>query len=183
MPALRPYLYAAALAGLALCSGHALAEPAKAPPVKPVDAAKFYTGRWIEIGRRPMKLTDGCVAGATNYLPQGGVKVKVVDTCTDKTPPGKLKSIGGPGTIKDPGTNAKLHVSYRLFGFFPVGRDYWVRDHDDAYTWFISSNPAFTDLWIYTREARPDPALVDSLVKKAAAMGYDVSKLEFPAQP
>jgi apolipoprotein D and lipocalin family protein len=171
-------------AAYALGAGNALATPARAPtPLQPVDASRLFTGRWIEIGRRPMKLTDGCVAGATNYLPKGGAKIDVLDTCTDKTPQGKLKSIGGPGVITDPGTNTRLHVKYKLFGFIPVGRDYWILDHDDSYTWFISANPAFTDLWIYTRATRPDPALIATLVGKAKAMGYDVAKLEFPAQP
>ncbi len=151
--------------------------------MKAVDASRLFIGRWIEIGRRPMKLTDGCVAGATNYLPQGGAKIAVNDTCNKTTPAGKLKSIGGPGTITDPGTNTRLHVKYKLFGFIPVGRDYWILDHDASYTWFISANPAFTNLWIYTRATRPDPVLVAALVGKAKAMGYDVSKLEFPAQP
>jgi apolipoprotein D and lipocalin family protein len=180
----RLLLLSAVLAAYALGPGNALAAPTQAPtPLRPVDAAQLFVGKWIEIGRRPMKLTDGCVAGTTNYLPKGGAKIDVLDTCNDKTPQGKLKSIGGPGVITDPGTNTKLHVKYKLLGFLPVGRDYWILDHDDAYTWFISANPAFTDLWIYTRTTHPDPALIATLVGKAKAMGYDVTKLEFPAQP
>ena len=161
-----------------------LAAGTKAPaPTKAVDKAKLFTGKWIEIGRRPIKLTDGCVAGATNYLPQGGDKIDVTDTCNEGTPSGKLKTISGAGKILDPGTNTKLHVNYRFLGFVPVGRDYWILDHDEAYNWFIASNPDFTDLWIYTRATRPDPTLIKALVEKARALGYDVSKLEFPAQP
>jgi apolipoprotein D and lipocalin family protein len=155
----------------------------KAPPVKAVDAARFYTGEWIEIGRRPMKITDGCVAGATRYTAKSATVVDVLDTCHDKTPTGKLKSLGGPAEITDPGTNAKLHVSYRILGLPVAHRDYWVLDHDDAYTWFISSDPAFENLWIYTRDPHVDPTLLKSLVARAKDLGYDVSKLEFPAQP
>jgi apolipoprotein D and lipocalin family protein len=174
----------AALASALLFVSAVQGATTKAPePARPVDASKLFTGQWIEIGRRPMKLTDGCVAGGTRYTPVDRTHVDVLDTCHEKTPAGKLKSIVGPGTITDPGTNAKLHVDYKLLGFLPVGRDYWILDHDDGYSWFISSNPNFTDLWIYTRTTRPDPALVKSLTDKARAMGYDVSKLEFPAQP
>ena len=128
----------------------------KAPaPTKPVDASRLFTGQWVEIGRRPMKLTDGCVAGGTRYRPISAARIDVLDICHEHSPNGKLKSIGGPGRIMDPGTNTKLHVTYRFLGFLPVGRDYWVLDHDEAYTWFISANPAFTDLWIYTRSPRP----------------------------
>ncbi len=175
---------AAAVAALAV-SGISHAATAKAPePARAVDLKRFYSGVWIEIGRRPMKLTDGCVAGATEYKIVGATRVNVRDTCHAGTPAGKLKAIGGPGEIKDPGANAKLHVTYRVFGFIPVASwEYWVLDHDDAYTWFISADPTFKNLWIYTRDPHVDPALLKSLIAKAQALGYDTAKLEFPAQP
>jgi apolipoprotein D and lipocalin family protein len=171
-------------AAVLACGSAGAAAPASAPaPSKSVDLKRFYSGRWIEIGRHPMSITDGCVAGATDYKIVSDTRIAVDDTCHSGTPAGKLKSIGGPGTILDPGTNAKLHVSYRFMGLFPVARDYWVLDHDDDYTWFISSDPSFQNLWIYTRDPRVDPAILKGLVEKAKALGYDTSKLEFPAQP
>ena len=165
-------------------SGSAGAAAQRAPePTKPVDAARFYTGVWREIGRRPMSLTDGCVAGATEYTLAGPTRVKVRDTCTRGTPTGAVKAIGGPGTILDPGKNAKLRVSYRFFGLIPVDRDYRVLDHADDYSWFISADPSFQNLWIYTRDPHVDAAQRAQLVERAKAMGYDVSRLEFPAQP
>lgn len=169
---------------LGLTPAGALASGPTAPqPSRAVDLQRFYSGTWIEIGRRPMKLTDGCVAGATTYRIVSPTRIAVVDTCHAGTPAGKLKSIGGPARIRDPGANAKLHVTYRFLGFIPVARDYWVLDHDEDYGWFISADPRFHDLWIYTRATRPDPALTARLVERAKALGYDVSKLEFPAQP
>lgn len=157
---------------------------AQAPqPLKPVDFNRFYTGVWAEIGRRPMSLTDGCVAGATRYTPTGPGRVEVRDTCHKGAPSGPEAAIGGPGRIVDPGTNAKLRVSYRLFGLFSLSREYWVLDHADDYGWFISADPKFENLWIYTRDPRVDPATVKMLVDRARKLGYDVSKLEFPAQP
>jgi apolipoprotein D and lipocalin family protein len=173
----------AALAAAALAAPPP-ASAAKAPePARPVDAQRLYAGVWREIGRRPMALTDGCVAGATEYTLDGPGRVKVRDTCHTSVPGGPEKAIGGPATIVDPGTNAKLHVSYRFAGFIPVGRDYWILDHDDDYRWFISADPAFENLWIYTRDPDVSPQLRQRLVDRAKALGYDVSKLEFPAQP
>ena len=174
----------AALAAALLGASTTKAAEVRAPqPNKPVDVARFYTGVWHEIGRRPMSLTDGCVAGATQYSFAGPNKVDVRDTCRKGSPVGAEKAVGGPGKILDPGVNAKLHVSYRLFGLVPLGRDYWVLDHDDDYRWFISADPAFQNLWIYTRDARVTPAERQRLVDRAKALGYDVAKLEFPAQP
>jgi len=179
-------LVIASAAVLLTAAGPVLADAVKtaAPaPSKTVDLAKFYSGKWIEIGRHPMPITDGCVAGATEYKAVSATKIQVLDTCHAGTPTGKLKDLGGPATILDPGTNAKLHVSYRFMGLFPINRDFWVLDHADDYSWFISSDPSFQNLWIYTRDPHVDPATLQALIGKAKAMGYDVSKLEFPAQP
>jgi apolipoprotein D and lipocalin family protein len=171
------------LIGALVGGGAALAAEVRAPaPAKPVDLARFYSGSWAEIGRHPMKLTDGCVAGATEYVIQSPTRIKVRDICHSGTPGGKVKAIGGPGTILDPGTNAKLHVSYKFLGFIPVGRDYWVLDHADDYSWFISSDPAFKNLWIYTRDPHVGGEALKPLIARAKALGYDTSKLEFPAQ-
>lgn len=171
----------ALLASLALagCTGADTSMSPLRPAVK-IDPARFYTGTWYEIGRRPMKLTDGCVAGGTTYTPRGGVKIGVLDFCHQGSPTGKRKTIRGPARIMDPGTNAKLHVSYRFLGLVPVQRDYWVLDRADDYSWFISADPTFKDLWIYTRNPRPSQAELAPLVARAKALGYDTAKLEFP---
>ena len=174
----------AAGAALITSASASQAGAANAPePAKSVDAARLYAGTWHEIGRRPMSLTNGCVAGATDYTMEGADKVKVLDSCHKDTPDGALKTIGGPATLTDPGTNTKLHVSYRFAGFIPVGRDYWVLDHDDDYSWFISSDPSFANLWIYTRDPHVSPERRQALIDRAKALGYDTTKLEFPAQP
>lgn len=176
---MRALILASCLLALAGC---ATTSPVSAlHTVAAIDAARFYGGTWYEIGRRPMTLTNGCVAGGTTYIPRGGDRVDVLDFCYAGSPAGARKTIGGPARIMDPGTNAKLHVNYRLFGFIPVGRDYWVLARADDYSWFISADPSFHDLWLYTREAHPAPADVAALTARAKALGYDVSLLEFPA--
>jgi apolipoprotein D and lipocalin family protein len=149
--------------------------------VQSLDPARFYSGTWYEIGRRPMSLTNGCVAGGTTYTLKERGEVEVLDFCHDGSPAGALKTIGGPAHIVDPGTNAKLHVSYRLFGVIPVPREYWVLERADDYSWFISADPSFHDLWIYTRDPHPTRGEVAALVTRARALGYDVGLLEFPS--
>lgn len=149
-------------------------------PAANIDAARFYVGTWYEIGRRPMKITDGCVAGGTTYTPMGGLNVRVFDFCREGSPTGKPKTIGGPARITDPGANTKLHVNYRFLGFIPVQRDYWVLNRADDYSWFISADPSFHDLWIYTRKPNPTQAEIAPLIARARALGYDTNLLEFP---
>ena len=160
----------------------ALASPAlaQAPePRKPIDPTRFYRGVWLEVARRPMWITDGCPAGTTAYTrgAQAGI-VAVKDACRPGSPSGPEKSISGEGQILDPGMNAKLRVRYNLF----IQRDYWIIDRANDYSWFIEASPDFRDLYIFTRRV-PSKTQLAALVQRARALGYDVSKLEFPAQP
>ena len=160
-----------------LSAAVAFAAPQRAPaPAKPVDLERFYSGTWLEIGRLPMRLTDGCVAGATTYTRVSATRVKVVDTCQEGTPDGKTKSISGNGTIQDPGTNAILKVRYALV----IVWEYQVLDRADDYSWFISSDPEFEKVWIYTREV-PSAEQLAALKDRVRALGYDPDRLEYPA--
>lgn len=170
-----------ALAALALMVSACVTAPSpseyRAPePLKPIDAERLYSGRWLEVARLPMSITDGCVAGASNYTLVNATRVDVLDTCQVGTPDGREKAIGGRGEILDPGTNARLRVRY-VAGF--ITWDYWILDRADDYSWFISADPTFEKLFIYTREI-PTDAELQALVRRSAELGYDVSRLEFP---
>ena len=146
-------------------------------PAKAIDAERLYSGRWLEIGRLPMRLTDGCVAGTTSYTLTGADRLDLRDTCQAGTPQGKEKAIGASAVILDPGTNAKFRARY--FGGF-VTWEFWILDRADDYSWFISADPTFDRLWIYTRDV-PSPAELSRLVERVRALGYDPARLEFPA--
>ena len=146
-------------------------------PARAVDMERLYTGRWLEIARLPLRLTDGCVAGATNYVIVNPTRVDVRDTCQDGSPDGPEKAVSARGEILDPGFNARLRVRY-FSGV--VTWDYWILDYAEDYSWFISADPTFDKLWIFTREV-PDEHGRRALVARAEALGYDVSRLEFPA--
>ena len=169
-----------AVTGLASCATLTTSDAVRAPePAKPItDVAGFYSGRWYEIGRTPLRLTDGCVAGYTDYLTKGSGLVER-DGCRAGTPMGKEKSVAGPLRILNPGQNTKVHVSYRLLGVWPAPRTYWMLDHGPG--WFIMSDPAFENLNLYTRDPRPSATQVAQLNARVTALGYDVRRLEYPA--
>ena len=174
-----PALVAPILAALAVsaCVTAPSPDEYRAPePAKPVEISRLWSGRWREIARLPDRLTDGCVAGASIYTPVDPTRIDVRDTCQVGSPDGREKAIGGRGEILDPGTNAKLRVRY-LSGL--ITWDYWILDRADDYSWFISADPTFEKLFIYTREI-PTDAELQALVRRSAELGYDVSKLEFP---
>ena len=176
----RKLLLLCAAALMAGCTTTSMSSPVgSAPqPAKSIDPARFYTGTWLEVARRPMFITEGCVAGTTSYGGVKGSSVAVKDACRDGNPGGPEKAIAGQGTIIDTKTNAKLRVRYNAF----ISRDYWIIDRAADYSWFIEASPDFKDLYIFTRKV-PSKQLLDRLVARAASLGYDVGKLEFPAQP
>ena len=171
---------AALVAGLAACVTAPPPGAVRAPqPLKAVDAERLWSGRWREVARLPMKITDGCVAGASIYDFTAPDRVSVRDTCQVGTPEGREKAIDGSGRILDPGTNAKLRVKY-FWGF--ITWDYWVLDRAEDYSWFISADPTFDRLFIYTRDV-PSADQLSRLTQRAGELGYDVGRLEFPSQP
>ncbi|WP_122464815.1 lipocalin family protein [Brevundimonas lutea] len=174
---MRPLLPAlAALALTAACASTVPPDQVRAPqPLKPVDAERFYAGRWLEIARPPAWYTDGCVAGASNFALESPTEVAVRDTCQVGSPTGRERAISGDGEILDPGTNAKMRVRYPFFQTW----EYWVLDRADDYSWYISASPRFDKLFIFTREV-PDAAMIQRLTARAAELGYDTSTLEFP---
>ena len=159
---------------LAAAPAAVLAAPAGAPVTRdPVDVAAHYSGQWLEIARRPMLLTRDCVASTTDYTPRPDGGVDVLDACYRD---GKRVQIAGRGEILDPGTGARLKVTYNPL----IVWEYQVLYRDPTGGWFISSDPKFRNLFIFARQ-RPTEAGRQAMVEKAAALGYDVGQLEFPA--
>ncbi|MDM9629030.1 lipocalin family protein [Rhizobium sp. S152] len=156
--------------------------PATSAEVEPRPVAvgiDHYHGTWLEIGRRPMWLTDGCVAGYSTYkLGKKRGEVQVEDGCHVATPGGRLKTVNGDGRILDLGYgNAKMRVRYPFFITF----NYWVLYTSPDKAWFISADPKMRNLWIYARTV-PSKAKLNMMTRKAKQLGYDVRKLEFPGQ-
>ena len=164
---------------LALLFIFGIAAAATAAPKVVEVGPDHYRGTWLEIGRTPMFLTDGCVAGYSTYWKgKSRDEVLIEDGCRVDTPKGRLKTVRGTGTIQDFGTtNAKMRVHYPFFITF----NYWVLYEAPDKSWFISANPSMKNLWIYSRSV-PSKHKLQRMIKKVSEIGYDVRKLEFPPQ-
>jgi apolipoprotein D and lipocalin family protein len=168
---------------LAGCATAGQGDGAAAPePAKPIDAAQLYTGTWYEVARTPMHITDGCVAGTTEYVTGDTGELVERDACRMGAPEGKEKVIQGPVRILNPGQNTKIVVHYTVYGIIPITRNYWLIDHGDDYQWFIFTNPAFTQVSVFTRAKQPGQARIAELTARLQSLGYDPKKLEYPTQ-
>jgi apolipoprotein D and lipocalin family protein len=166
----------------ALAGPGAMAAVAKAPePVGGLETDSFYMGAWREIARVPTKETLGCVGGETIFgrTETGGIIVR--ETCRLQDPvAGQRRIASGTVKILNPGTNTKYQVTYDAKGPIKPKSELWVLD--SGRNWFITTNPAFTQASIYSRASEPDQTTKDLLDNRLKGLGFDITKLEWPAQ-
>ena len=136
-----------------------------------------YSGRWLEVARTPMLITNNCVAGYTIYKRASSVgDVRVEDGCYKNSPGGELRSVKGIGKIIDMNTSkSTLRVRYP----FLITFKYIVIYKSPDKSWFVSSNPSMSNVWIYSRTV-PSKGKLRTMMRKARQLGYDTSKLEIP---
>lgn len=160
---------AAAVAGLFVYSRATrppVINPKVPQPAKAVDLAS-YAGKWFEIARHENRFQKGMDAVTAEYTLRKDGKVSVLNAGLR----GERRSEAeGQAIVADEATNAKLKVSF--FGPLYTG-DYWVLDHGDDYDWSIVGEPSGRYLWLLSREARPDPATLQSLLMRVEALGYN----------
>lgn len=140
---------------------------------KPIDPSRLYRGTWLEVARRPMWITDGCIAGTTGYrLGAQPNQVQVRDACRKGS---EETVLGGSAEILDPGVNSRLMVRYNPL----LSVEYDIIDHANDYSWFIETSPTLDNVFIFTRK-RPSAKELAALVNRVRLLGYDTSNLEFP---
>jgi len=79
----------------------------------------------------------------------------------------------------DKTTNAKLKVRF----FWPFKGAYWIIELDKDYQWAVVGHPGRTHYRIFSRTPQMDPVLYDELIRRAAAKGYDTSRIKRTLQP
>ncbi|MDX2235439.1 MAG: lipocalin family protein [Hyphomonadaceae bacterium] len=166
---------AAMALGFALTMGASVALAAAPEPARRVDASN-YSGRWYEIARLPNRFQRNCTGASVDYTLEGE-KVRAVQRCAAVA--GKNgRTFRSSGRILDPGTNAKVRLTFA--GFW--SQDYWILDNDPAARWAIVGDPRGRFVWIMFRDPTPGDAAVAAAVSRARALGYDTSRLEYAGQ-
>jgi apolipoprotein D and lipocalin family protein len=148
-------------------------------PAKPVDLHR-YLGLWYEIARYDASFERGCEAATAEYALRPDGLIRVLNTCREGSPSGRVRSSKGKAKIVPGSGNAKLKVSF--FGSLFFG-DYWVLDHADDYAWSIVGEPRRRYLWILHRNAVPQAETIDMLLERTSQLGYDTMRLHITRQP
>jgi len=139
--------------------------------VSSVDLKK-YAGRWYEIARLPNRFEKDCASDVTaTYTLRDDGKVTVLNQCRKTS--GEIKSSKGTAKVVDKATNAKLKVTF----FWPFSGDYWILELGPNYEYVVVGEPEREYLWVLSREPRMDEDLYRRLLERAAAQGFDTSRV------
>jgi len=143
-----------------------------------------YSGRWFEIARLPMPFQKAGEAAIAEYgvNPDGTLFVRNIAVRAD----GSQHDIRGYAKVLNPPENTKLAVRFRTwFGpLIPVPQagNYWVLHVDEHYQEAIVGTPDRKYLWLLARTVTIPEKRYAALVAKAAALGFDVSRLVRPSR-
>ncbi|MDF7775271.1 lipocalin family protein [Sphingomonas sp. AOB5] len=164
---------AAAAIGGALIYSRATRPPVINPkvpePAKPVELER-YLGKWFELARHENRYEKGLDAVTAEYELREDGRIAITNGGRQGGPKGEHSFVEGRAIVADEETNAKLKVSF--FGPLYTG-DYWILDHGDEYEWSIVGEPSGRYLWVLARDAKPEPAAMEAILKRVEALGYD----------
>lgn len=135
-----------------------------------------YLGAWHEIARLDHSFERGLVSVTAEYSlrPDGGVKVlnKGFDPAKNK-----WKEAEGRAYFTGSPSEGRLKVSF----FRPFYGGYNIVELDkENYSYSLVAGPNRSYLWILARSPELPPAVLERLTARAAALGFDTSKLIYP---
>lgn len=157
------------VAGLLLAAGQPLHAQA-VTPVPQLDQDRF-TGTWYEVARYPNKREKNCVTHVVQLIALGDKshQFQFVSTCTDKK--GFEDARNATGRSKS--ANGALNITT----IWPFSRKYWVLALGPSYEWALVGSPNHKDLWILSKTATLEPAVLADIKTKAAAQGFTPDRL------
>jgi apolipoprotein D and lipocalin family protein len=145
--------------------------------VKPVDHFKLekYLGQWYEIARLDHSFERGLTHVTANYSLRDDGGVRVLNRGYSKKEK-KWKEAEGKGYFVQARDQGYLKVSF----FGPFYGSYIIFDLDhENYQYSLVCGPDKSYLWVLARSPEMSRNLKNTLVAKAAALGFDTNKLIF----
>ncbi len=139
-----------------------------------------YAGLWYEVARLPNRFEEKCAGDVTaEYTLLRGDRLKVVNRCR-KTDGRMTEAEGVARLASKRGPNSRLKVRFApsFLSFLPfVWGDYQIIDLAPDYSYAVVGEPGRKYLWVLSRTPRMDEETYAAAVERAAAQGFDVSRL------
>jgi apolipoprotein D and lipocalin family protein len=145
--------------------------------VKPVDGFRLdrYLGKWYEIARLDHSFERGLSRVTAEYSLREDGGVRVLNRGYSEKDK-EWKEAEGKAYFVQRTDQGHLKVSF--FGPFFGSYIVFELDHEN-YRYALVSGPEKSYFWILARSPEIDKNLIDTLIAKAAARGFDTSKLIF----
>ena len=145
--------------------------------VKPVDdfILERYLGKWYEIARLDHSFERGLSRVTADYSLREDGGVRVLNRGYSEKE-GRWKEAEGKAYFVQRTDQGHLKVSF--FGPFYGSYVVFELDHEN-YRYALVSGPDKSYFWILARSPEIEKNLRDTLIAKAAARGFDTSKLIF----
>ena len=145
--------------------------------VKPVDdfILERYLGKWYEIARLDHSFERGLSRVTANYSLREDGGVRVMNRGYSEKE-GRWKEAEGKAYFVQRTDQGHLKVSF--FGPFYGSYVVFELDHEN-YRYALVSGPDKSYFWILARSPEIEKNFRDTLIAKAAARGFDTSKLIF----
>jgi apolipoprotein D and lipocalin family protein len=137
-----------------------------------------YLGTWYEIARLDHSFERGLSRVTADYSLRDDGGVRVLNRGYSARD-GAWKEAEGKAYFVNRSDQGHLKVSF--FGPFYGSYIVLALDHE-GYQYSLVSGPDKSYLWILARRPKPDKAVLDALIAKAAMAGFDTSKLIFVDQ-
>lgn len=166
-PLVLPLLLAAVLSGCA---------QAKQPPITPVQSVDLprFMGRWYVIGIIPTRLERGNYNPVETYLLDSKGQVCTWYRYRPDSFDAPVKLLASTGLVQPDTGNAEWKV--RFFGLFKA--QYLVGWLAPDYSQVMVVRDARDYLWYMARTPSVPEADYQAMLARAAAMGYDTSRIE-----
>ena len=164
--------WASTMAAAAMLMGTAGAGRAQAvTPVAQLDLNRFL-GQWYEIARLPDKPQKKCSANAFRLYAASDRKGRFSEVQSCLVTPGD-HNIDNLNGRQDKSGDGKLTVKY----FVLLKHKRWILAIAPDYSWALMGDPKHKTLWVLSRTATLEPAVLADAEARASAQGFDVSKL------
>ncbi len=161
---------------LAGCVSSGTKEPLRT--VSRVDLDR-YSGRWYVIANIPYILEKGKVASYDTYGIRPDGRLQNDFTFRKGSFDAPEQTWKGVAWIHNPATNAEWRVQF----IWPFRVTYLVIDLDPEYRWAVVGHPSRNYLWVLARERSLSGDVYRGILDRAAAQGYDASRILPVPQP
>ena len=131
-----------------------------------------YMGTWYEVARLPDKTEKKCVRNVRILYALGDKKGTFQMGTSCELKDGTPDDYDATGKMDKQG-DGRLKLNHLVLFSTP----YWVLATGPAYEWALVGSPKHKTLWILSRTATLDPAVLAQLKEMATAQGFDLSKL------